>query len=202
MICAESSGDGFWFDSSDVRNVGAYSQVIDWSIDKAVLDFLHVTDYINRGYWTPGMNRNLMGLYIAYLRSQRAGATIHSPKNCLPGAGWNPVQASIYPLPLNDGRTVPVKGTHLRMDQSHSTDGNERTQFATAGSSGRSRQERQSAGHEPTLISRWISVSRTPNQAVTTGPSHFRHRQSERWIELDITKPTRGILPTCCSVVT
>jgi EpsI family protein len=32
-------------------------------------------------------------LFIAYFPSQRAGATIHSPKNCLPGSGWFPVQA-------------------------------------------------------------------------------------------------------------
>ncbi len=30
-------------------------------------------------------------LFIAYFPSQRAGDTIHSPKNCLPGAGWLPV---------------------------------------------------------------------------------------------------------------
>ncbi|HEY1731664.1 MAG TPA: EpsI family protein, partial [Terriglobales bacterium] len=38
----------------------------------------------------------------------RTGATIHSPKNCLPGAGWNPAESSIYMLPLNDGRKVPI----------------------------------------------------------------------------------------------
>jgi EpsI family protein len=36
---------------------------------------------------------NPVSLYIAYFPSQRAGDTIHSPKNCLPGAGWAPVQA-------------------------------------------------------------------------------------------------------------
>ena len=30
---------------------------------------------------------------MAYFPSQRAGDTIHSPKNCLPGAGWTPVKA-------------------------------------------------------------------------------------------------------------
>ncbi len=33
-------------------------------------------------------------LFIAYFPSQRAGDTIHSPKNCLPGAGWTPVVAN------------------------------------------------------------------------------------------------------------
>ncbi len=32
-------------------------------------------------------------LFVAYFPSQRAGDTIHSPKNCLPGAGWSPVES-------------------------------------------------------------------------------------------------------------
>src|SRR5580658_11142810 len=75
--------------------VAGYTQIIDWPLDKETLDVLKVTDYIDRGYWQPGMNRDLMTLYIGYFRSQRTGATIHSPKNCLPGAGWNPVRSSI-----------------------------------------------------------------------------------------------------------
>jgi EpsI family protein len=94
--------------------VGQYSKVIEWPLDKETLDILKLTDYLNRGYWAPGMNRDLMGLYIGYFRSQRTGASIHSPKNCLPGAGWNPMQATIYQLPLDDGRTVPVNLYVLR----------------------------------------------------------------------------------------
>ncbi len=33
-------------------------------------------------------------LFLAYFPSQRSGNTIHSPKNCLPGAGWTPVESS------------------------------------------------------------------------------------------------------------
>ncbi|MFZ0315088.1 MAG: exosortase C-terminal domain/associated protein EpsI [Candidatus Korobacteraceae bacterium] len=94
--------------------VGPYTKVVDWKIDQTTLDFLHVTDYLDRGYWKPGMNQDLIGLYVAYLRSQRTGASIHSPKNCLPGAGWNPMQSSIYELPLDDGRKVPINLYILR----------------------------------------------------------------------------------------
>src|SRR5215470_13446029 len=34
-----------------------------------------------------------VNLYIAYFPSQRSGDTIHSPQNCLPGAGWVPVES-------------------------------------------------------------------------------------------------------------
>jgi EpsI family protein len=73
-----------------------------------------VTDYLNRGYWEPGMEKTLLGLYIGYFRSQRSGAQIHSPKNCLPGAGWNPAQSLIYQLQLDDGRKVPINLYLLR----------------------------------------------------------------------------------------
>ncbi len=33
-----------------------------------------------------------VGLYVGYYASQRQGDTIHSPQNCLPGAGWQPVE--------------------------------------------------------------------------------------------------------------
>lgn len=32
-------------------------------------------------------------VYVGYYDSQNQGQTIHSPKNCLPGAGWEPVDA-------------------------------------------------------------------------------------------------------------
>ncbi len=94
--------------------VGPYTKIVDWPLDQETLNILKVTDYLNRGYWTPGMNRDLMGLYIAYFRSQRSGATIHSPKNCLPGAGWSPAESSVYELPLASGRKVPVNLYLLR----------------------------------------------------------------------------------------
>jgi EpsI family protein len=88
--------------------IGPWAMVIQWPLDKETKDLLGVTDYMNRGYWEPGMEKTLLGLYIGYFRSQRTGATIHSPKNCLPGAGWNPTTAEVYQLQLDDGRKVPI----------------------------------------------------------------------------------------------
>jgi EpsI family protein len=88
--------------------IGPWATVIEWPLDKETRDLLGVTDYLNRGYWEPGMQRSLLGLFVGYFRSQRTGATIHSPKNCLPGAGWNPAKAAVYQLQLDDGRKVPI----------------------------------------------------------------------------------------------
>jgi len=37
---------------------------------------------------------------VAYFPSQRAGDTLHSPQNCLPGAGWLPVDSSRIEIAL------------------------------------------------------------------------------------------------------
>lgn len=62
----------------------------DVQLDKEVLDILGPGDFLVRDYHN---DQRSVALFVAYFASQRAGDTIHSPKNCLPGAGWAPVQA-------------------------------------------------------------------------------------------------------------
>ena len=50
-----------------------------------------VDDYTNREYF--GASRPIE-LYIGYYKNQGSGDAIHSPKNCLPGAGWEPVRST------------------------------------------------------------------------------------------------------------
>jgi EpsI family protein len=47
-------------------------------------------------------------LYVAYFPSQKTGDTIHSPQNCLPGAGWTPLQSGHISLQRDDGTTITV----------------------------------------------------------------------------------------------
>jgi EpsI family protein len=47
-------------------------------------------------------------LFIAYFPSQRTGSTIHSPKNCLPGSGWVPVESLHVPVKRPDGTVIQV----------------------------------------------------------------------------------------------
>jgi len=65
-----------------------------------VLRVLSVDDFIVRTYYSK--NEAPIGLYVGYHSSQRQGTAIHSPLNCLPGAGWQPLEV---------GRTtIPVQG--------------------------------------------------------------------------------------------
>ena len=66
---------------------------------KEILAVLGVNDYLARAYFTP--DRSGVGLYIGYYQSQRQGDTMHSPLNCLPGAGWEPLSKSAMNLTVN-----------------------------------------------------------------------------------------------------
>jgi EpsI family protein len=66
---------------------------------------LGVDDYIHRSYVSEAGPP--IGLYAGYYGSQRQGDTIHSPQNCLPGAGWRPVESSILGIDVS-GRHLPV----------------------------------------------------------------------------------------------
>ncbi len=89
-----------------------YSQVSDAPMDKDTWEVLKPSDYLMRAYYAPGAGE--VGLYIAYFQTQRGGQTIHSPKNCLPAAGWNPVVNTVTMLDLPDGRHVPVNKYIIR----------------------------------------------------------------------------------------
>lgn len=65
-----------------------------------------VDDYLSRIYVGPGQAAVL--LYVGYYRSQRTGQWVHSPKNCLPGAGWEPVVSGRVNVPVSDLSSVPV----------------------------------------------------------------------------------------------
>jgi EpsI family protein len=47
-------------------------------------------------------------LLLAFFASQRTGSTMHSPQNCLPGAGWLPVESGRMQLSRPDGKAIRV----------------------------------------------------------------------------------------------
>ncbi len=65
-------------------------------LDEKVLRILGVDDYVNRVYL--GSDDSSVGLYVGFYRSQEQGSSIHSPLNCLPGAGWDPIQTNMVEI--------------------------------------------------------------------------------------------------------
>ncbi|HXJ95352.1 MAG TPA: EpsI family protein [Terriglobia bacterium] len=74
--------------------------------DADTLRILGPGHFLERRYERPGTP--LVDLLLEYFPSQRTGDTMHSPKHCLPGAGWEPTQSSVAQLTDPDGRSVGV----------------------------------------------------------------------------------------------
>jgi EpsI family protein len=66
-----------------------------------VLDVLGVDDYLSRTYYAA--NGEVANLYMGFYQNQREGDTIHSPLNCLPGSGWEPIEKQRVQLRTPNG---------------------------------------------------------------------------------------------------
>jgi EpsI family protein len=67
------------------RRMAGFSAVENPPLDEGTLRTLNPTSYISRTYSNGSLNAEL---FIAFYAQQRAGESMHSPKHCLPGAGW------------------------------------------------------------------------------------------------------------------
>jgi EpsI family protein len=83
-------------------------------LDERVLSRLLCDTYLSRAYRKPNLEADV---FIAYYAQQRAGESMHSPKHCLPGSGWE-----IWDYATMD---IPVGGRSLKINKysiSHDTD--------------------------------------------------------------------------------
>jgi EpsI family protein len=85
----------------------------DLPFEAEVVKEIGADDYTNREYFG---GRRPIELYIGYYKDQRSGDVIHSPKNCLPGAGWEPVRSTLIQIgsadmPVMVNEYVVEKGT-------------------------------------------------------------------------------------------
>ena len=72
-------------------------------VDAETQAVLQADDTLTRSY----ANRKyaaLPNLFVAYFKTQRTGKAPHSPKNCLPGSGWEPSR--------EDYLTIGIPGTN------------------------------------------------------------------------------------------
>lgn len=84
-------------------------------LDDKIFNVLGVEDYVLADF------RNRAGeavnLYVGFYQSQKEGDIIHSPKNCLPGAGWKITQAGTETVRFGN-RTEKVARLFLRKGDS------------------------------------------------------------------------------------
>ena len=81
---------------------------VDVPIDHETLEVLGPGDFLMRNYFHPAVDHPPINVFIAYFPSQRSGDTIHSPKNCLPGAGFSPVKSEQILLSVPGHKPFPV----------------------------------------------------------------------------------------------
>jgi len=74
------------------------------ALSDAVLGRLLADSYLSRTYRSDSMDADL---FIAFYARQRSGESMHSPKHCLPGAGWEIWDYGSTDIPV-DGQPVKV----------------------------------------------------------------------------------------------
>jgi EpsI family protein len=82
------------------RTLGSWDFVQDGVVDKETRDVLQADDILNRQYHRGPIPA---GIFVAAFQSQRTGKSPHSPKNCLPGAGWTPLSDSKVTIDVGQG---------------------------------------------------------------------------------------------------
>jgi EpsI family protein len=87
--------------------LGGWRMMQDVKIEPEIQEILQADDLLNRSYVDPAGNTGVF-LFIAYFKTQRSGQAPHSPKNCLPGSGWEPIESG--PIEMNvPGRSEPIR---------------------------------------------------------------------------------------------
>jgi len=86
--------------------IGEWRSVREISVPPDTLAVLRADGVLLRDYEVHPGSR--VQLYVAYYRTQHAGESMHSPRNCLPGAGWEPVSSSFVSADLGGGRKQEV----------------------------------------------------------------------------------------------
>jgi EpsI family protein len=89
--------------------IGGWRGRVEPELPPEILAILRVDDYTVRTYWSS--RGEFAHLYVGYYGTQRQGASIHSPLNCLPGAGWIPMQSGRATIDV----ATDVNGTSHRV---------------------------------------------------------------------------------------
>jgi EpsI family protein len=87
------------------ETIGPWSLLSQGVIEQEELDVLKADDTLTRMYQNP--REGAASLFIAYFKTQRTGQSPHSPKNCLPGSGWQPSSSGTLDVPVG-GETIHI----------------------------------------------------------------------------------------------
>jgi EpsI family protein len=77
--------------------LGDWRMTAEYPLTADTQQVLRADDTLNRDYVNLSVAKKA-SLWIAYYKTQRYGQTPHSPKACLPGAGWEPIENTTIPI--------------------------------------------------------------------------------------------------------
>ena len=87
--------------------LGVWHEEQNYPVEQEIRDQLKADDILNRLYSDP-QSRAATGLFVAYFKTQRTGQSPHSPKNCLPGSGWEPEATGVVDVAVA-GQPEPIR---------------------------------------------------------------------------------------------
>ena len=89
------------------RTLGNWQMIKEGYVDQETQAVLKADDTLTRLYGDRDA-RTALNLFIAFFKTQRTGRAPHSPKNCLPGAGWE--ESSVGTVDIDvPGEAAPVR---------------------------------------------------------------------------------------------
>jgi EpsI family protein len=102
---------------------GAFpTQLGEWSgkdlpdLSERTKEVLRADNYLLRDYRNDTASTQV-NLFIVYYRSQRSGDALHSPKNCLPGGGWEPVSSGAIRIFSPDNPDSGFRANHYVIEK-------------------------------------------------------------------------------------
>ena len=87
-------------------DISGWHAIHDTALNPATVKTLDATSYLSRVYERAGSN---LELFVAFYSQQRAGESMHSPKHCLPGSGWE--------IWRHDSAPVSVEGSQVEVNK-------------------------------------------------------------------------------------
>ncbi len=98
------------------QTIQGWQMTADVPIEKDILDVLKADDTLERIYVNPS-NTASVSLFIGFFKTQRYGQNPHSPKNCLPGNGYEPlkdtrisIRVPVWNHPITTNQYVVQRG--------------------------------------------------------------------------------------------
>ena len=89
------------------RELSGWTMAQEGYVDDETQAILQADDTLTRTYGSPKY-RLVSSLFVAFFKTQRTGKAPHSPKNCLPGTGWEREREDYLDVTI-PGMTEPIQ---------------------------------------------------------------------------------------------